>query len=432
MPEADPDREGGRPPPLRLPGQHFAAALLFLVLGGAGLAWRSGALAAGAFPDPGLQAAAHLLTLGWISTSIMGVLYHFAPMSLGSSVRWVGAAHLGFWAWTAGLLAFTGGLVGGLPVLYLAGAGLLGAGILLFVTNLASTLARTEQRGLTWWCLAGAATSLVGAWVLGALLAASLATGLLGTSRFPVLVVHLHVAAGGWVLLTMIGVGHRLLPMSLWSTGTSDRAGRAAAWLVALGTGGLLLSEHLLPVGVIRPALWLLAAGTAAFVLQAALHYRRRGRPRLDPALRLAAGSLVLLGLAAAAGVVALLSASPGGRLFTAYGVLLLPGGLGLFVAAHYFRIPPALVWFHRFRPVAGEREVPQAGELLDRRAADLASALLLAGVAGTAAGVLAGSPGLCRAGGLAFATGAAAEAAVLFRLARRRPGRTAASGPAA
>lgn len=409
-------------PPFRLPGQHFAAALVFLVAGAAGLAWRAPALAAGAFPDRGVVAAVHLLTLGWISTSIMGALYQFLPVALGAPVRWRGLADVTFVLWTAGVTAFTLGVASGGPALNVAGAGALGLAVVLFAVNLTDTLRRAPERGLTWWCVAGAVTSLAGAWLLGALLAVNLSQGVLGGSRFTVLVVHLHVAAGGWVLLTMIGVADRLLPMFLLSHGAGDRAAKAAAALVAAGTAGLLLSEHLLPVGILGPALALQAAGAVAFLAQARRHYRHRRRPRLDPGMRLAAGALLLLGLAVAVGTAALLSGSPGGRLLTAYGVLLVPGGLGLFVAGHQYRIVPFLTRFHRFGPVAGERDVPNVADLFDHRVADAAGALLWGGVALLALGVATAEAGLCRLGALAFGAGAVLQATQMLRISRRRP----------
>lgn len=406
-------------PPFRIPGQHFAAALAFLVLGAAGLAWRAPALAAGAFSDPGVLAATHLLTLGWISTSIMGALYQFLPVALGAAVRWERLADATFLAWSGGVALFAAGLGAGVAGLRLAGALLLGVGVLLFTTNLAATLERAERRGITWWCVAGAGLSLLGGWVLGLLLALNLSTGLLGAGRFAVLAIHLHVAAGGWVLLTMIGVGHHLLPMFLLSHGASDRPEKVAASLVAVGTAGLLMSGHLLPVDALRPALWLMAAGAAAFLLQGLLRFRHRRR--LDPGTRLVAGAMLLLALAVAAGTAALAS-SPGPRLLTAYGVLLVPGGLGLFVAGHYYRIVPFLTWFHRFGPVAAEREVPRVGELFDHRVAHVAAALLVAGVVALAAGVLAGSPAVCLAGSLAFGVGAVTQSAQMVGVSRSRP----------
>lgn len=415
-------RGSAEAPPFRVPGQHFAAGLVFLLAGAAGFVWRAEALAAGAFTDPGLLATTHLFTLGWIGTSIMGALYQFLPVALGSGIRWERLTHLTFGLWTVGVAVFVVGLATTTGVSLLAGAGLLGGAILLFAANLAVTLPRTERRGLTWWCVAGSTLALLAAWLLGALLAVNLTGGLLGGSRFSVLAIHVHVAAGGWVLLTMVGVAHHLMPMFLLSHGAGTGLGKAAAILLGTGTAGLVLTGHGLPTSALPYVLGLLAAGTGAFLLQALRHYRRRRRPRVDPGMRLVGGALILLALALAAGLTILLSPTADPSLLTAYGVLLVPGGLGLFVAGHYYKIVPFLTWFHRFGPVASEREVPSVAELFDPRVARAAGTLLIGGVIVMSAGILLEGVGLCLAGAIAFAAGALLESLQMLLIARQRP----------
>ena len=102
-------------PPFILPGEHFAAGLGFLVVGALGLVWISPSLAQGLFPLPRVVAVTHLFTLGWITTSILGALYQFLPVVLLEPVRSERMAHLGFWLYVPGLLAFVCGFVGGHP-----------------------------------------------------------------------------------------------------------------------------------------------------------------------------------------------------------------------------------------------------------------------------------------------------------------------------
>ncbi len=415
-------------PAFRIPGQHFAASLLFLVAGATGLAWQAPAVAAGAFSSSGVVASAHLLTVGWIGTSIMGALYQLLPVALGATLRWERLGDAAFWAWTVGLAAFAAGIVVREPRLHVPGAVLLGLGVALFAANVAATLPRTARRDLTWWCVAGGVLFLLGGWVLGLLLAVNLGTGVLGGSRYAVLAVHLHLAAGGWVLLTVVGVAHRLLPMFLGSRGASRLPGRIAAGLVGGSAGALLLSGHLLPGSVLRPALAVMGLGTVAFLAQAGLHFRRRTRSEIHPGLRLAAVGLALLGLAALAGLALLATGRSALRLLTAYGILLIPGGLGLFLAGFQYRIVPFLTWTHRYAPRAGGADgeaVPRPEELVDPRGPLAATLLLAAGVLLLAAGAVAGETAAARAGGVAFTAGAAIEAgqllAVLAGWRRRR-----------
>lgn len=408
-------------PPFRLPGEHFAAGTVFLVLAAAGLVWVAPELAAGMYPSPRLVAVAHLFTLGWITLSIFGALYQFMPVALGEPVRSTAAAHLTFALYVPGLLAFVGGLASGLQPLMLAGAASFGAGVFLFCGNLAATLWRAGRRDLTWWSLVAADVYLFLTAVLGLLLATNLRMGFLGVGRWTALGVHIHMALAGWVLMVVIGVAHRLLPMFLLSHGAAEGWGRAAAGLVAGGVAWLVAFHHAPPpLAHWVPAL-LIGAGLGGFLLQARAFFGHRVKPKLDPGLRLAGAGLLLLAVGLGLGAASLAAGFAPARLPTAY-VAALVLGFSLFVAGHYYKIVPFLVWFHRYGPLIPERPVPRVAELYSERAASVAGALLAAGFIGVVAATLGGSGSWVRVAASVATAGAAVEATQMFALAMRRP----------
>lgn len=410
-------------PPFRLPGEHFAAALVFWTCGAAGLVRVAPDLAAGAFPLPRVVAVAHLFTLGWITTTILGALYQFLPVALGVPIRSTRTAHASFGLYVPGLALFVAGLLAGSPAVLLPGAALFGTGLLLFVFNLGATLRRAPGRDLTWWALAGAAGSLLATVVLGAALAGNLRWGYLGGDRFTALAVHLHVAVAGWVLLVVVGVAHRLLPMFLLSHGAPEGPGKVAGALLGSGAGTLLVLHHHLTPAVRWGVAALLGAGLSALLVQAALFFRHRRKPALDPGLRLAALSLAFLGAALVLAPFFLVHGARAPRVATAYVLALVLGGPGLFVAGHYYKILPFLVWLHRFGPLVGKVAVPQVADLYSARTATVAAALLGSGTAGLVAATLAGAAPAARAAAGVFAAGAAVLAAQMLMIARRRPG---------
>ncbi|HEU4587621.1 MAG TPA: hypothetical protein VFS11_03175, partial [Gemmatimonadales bacterium] len=364
---------------------------------------------------PRVVGVTHLFTLGWITTSIMGALYQFLPVALGEPIRSVRAGHLSFLLHAPGFALFVAGLVFGAPALLLAGAAMLGLGVLLFAANLGATLRRSTRRDVTWWALAGADLFLVVTLVFGLALAGNLRWAYLGGAQRVALGTHLHVALAGWVLLVMVGVAHRLLPMFLLSHGAGDRLAKAAVALLATGAATLAVGHHGPPI-VSRwlPAV-LIAAGLLAFLLQARQFYRHRHRPVLDPGMRLAAAALGLLAVGLAlAGPVVLTGASA--RVSTAY-VLVLVLGISLFVAAHYYKIIPFLVWQHRFGPLVGKRPVPRVSELFSSRQATAAGTLLVLGALTLTAAAAAGAPVVTRAGALLLAAGVVIEAKQMFML---------------
>lgn len=407
-------------PPFLLPGEHFTAALLFLLSGAVGLVVIAPALAAGAYVSPRVAGVTHLFTLGWITTSIMGALYQFLPVALGEPIRWLRVAHVSFVLHAPGLALFVAGLVSSESALMLAGAACFGTGILLFTINLAATLKSAQRGDVTWWALAFADFYLFATLCIGIALAGNLRWGYLGAGRLNALGVHIHIAVAGWVLLVMIGVAQRLLPMFLLSHGAGDRNARVAVALVASGAGILTFLHHA-PIVISRwlPAL-LIAGGGVAFLLQARAFYAHRVRRNLDPGMRLAATSLAALVVALVV-VWPVIAGVAQARHATAY-VMTLLLAISLFIVAHYYKIVPFLIWYHRFGPVAGKQEVPRVSELYSARLATIAASTLVAATALLAGGVALGAGTVARAGAVSFAGGVALTLWQMFQLARKRP----------
>lgn len=402
--------------------EHLVAAMVFLVLGSAGLVWVHADLAAGFFAASRVAAVTHLFTLGWITTSILGALYQFLPVALGVPIRSERLAHAGFVAYVSGLPLFLFGLVRGAHLPMLVGAAVFGSALLAFVVNLVRTLRRAPERNLTWWCLAGASLFLTATIVLGVSLAGNLRWGYLGEHRLLALGVHLHVALAGWVLMVAIGVAHRLLPMFLLSHDAPAWPLKLAATLTATGAGTLLLFHHFL----IRPVLWavvaMLAAGVICFAYGAFSHIRRRRKPALDPGMRLAAVGVAFLLGAVVMGPFVISRSVGDPRLAVAYGIALVVGGFAQFVAGHHYRIVPFLVWFDRYRHLVGSRPVPLVADLFSARTASAAGVLMGAGATGLLAGVLTASALLAGLGALLYASGTVALALQLTSLIMRRP----------
>ncbi len=406
-------------PPLHLPAEHFAAALGFLALGAMGLVWVAPELSAGAFVVPRVAGVVHLFTLGFITTSILGALYQFLPVAVGTPIRSRRVAHATFALLVAGLPTFVIGLAGDVPPLVPVGACAVAVALALFAGNMIATLARATTRTLTWWALVAASGFLVVTLAFGLALATNLTTGFLGVSRFAVLATHIHVAVAGWVVLVMVGVAHRLMPMFLVSHGATERPGWAAVGCLA---GGCALLALPLGSGGVVPGATLIAGGVVAFLVQAISFYRHRRKPKLDPGLRLASAGLLGVAIALVMAPFALARGLESPRLLTAYVFTLVVGGISLFVAGHYYKIVPFLVWYHRFGSLVGTRPVPKVADLYSARMAQANVVALVAGVIASAVGILSASTLLVRAGTLVFAAGVALEIREMTRIARRRP----------
>lgn len=400
-------------PPLRLPGEHFVVALGFFALGAVALGLVGPELAEGKFTAPYVAAVVHLFTLGYICLSIFGSLYQFLPVAIGVPIRSQRLAHVTFALLLVGIPTFVTAVALTSPRWLPIGAGLVALGFSLFAGNFIATLARAKERSITWWALCGAALYLVVTLGFGFLLALNLATGVASTLRFELLLAHIHVAIIGWVLLVMVGVGHRLIPMFMLSHGATERPAQVA--IALLTTGCALIA---LPLGMTVHAVGFLVvvAGVLAFIGQALAFYHHRKKGELDPGMRLA-----MLGLAS---IVAALLLAPWAwlrgwqnvRLLTTY-VFLLIGGVSMFIAGHYFKIVPFIVWYHRFGAQVGKSKVPRVADLYSSRRASLTLVALGAGVGLVALGILLGQALVVRGGALALVLGIAVEAREMIRV---------------
>jgi hypothetical protein len=210
--------------------------------------------------------------------------------------------------------------------------------------------------------------------------------------------------------------------MFLLSHGGTERAGAVAVGLLGGGIGLLVLTHHALNPAILWTVAALVAAGLVAFVVQAVLFFRHRKKPKVDPGLRLAATALGFILCALVLAPFFLVHGLSAPRLATGYVLTLILGGLSLFVAGHYYKILPFLIWFHRFGPLVGKKPVPKVIELYANAPGYLAGALLGLGVAGLVIATLTGIVPLARPAALVFAAGAVILAVQMLLISRRRP----------
>jgi hypothetical protein len=410
------------PTSVRLPGQHFAAAILYLVAGAVGLVWIAPELAIGAYPSPRVAGITHLFTLGWLTTTIFGALYQLLPVALGAPLRSVRVAHASFLTFAPGAGLFAAGVATSAPALHHAGIALVAAGIVLAVGNLALSLPRAPSRDATWWAVATALAFLTSTLVLGVVLLHNVHTGFLAEARLRALAAHVHVALVGWALIMMVGVSHRLLPMFLLSHGGDTRWTKRA--LALLGGGVAVLTVGL---ALRRPvATWagaaLLEAGVGCFVWQAFAFYRARVRRQIDVGMRFAGTALGFLIASALLGIAVLAAGVEHPRLATAYVLVGLLGGIILYVVGFFYKIVPLLAWTVRYRDRMGTGTAPTVAQTFSARAAHVQLALMALGVTLLAAGVGVASAHVTRCGAVLFLAGVILFVTQIVRIVAGRP----------
>jgi len=339
-----------RLPPRTLPVVYVAAAHLSLVAAFLAIALEPSRFM-GFYYHPKMLAVVHLVTLGWITGTTLGLSYVAGPLALRTTVRsgWldgvacalflVGASGVAthFWLDEYAAVAWAGVLI--LPALVVVAARMAKG----LRTGGAPLPVRLH--------VAFAYANLV----LAALLAIHLALSKSGPSHAVPLhqvQAHAHLAAVGWATLMVMGVGYRLLAMLFPAAPPGNRA----AWttLVLFEAGILGLAGALFWKGPLWPFALLVAAALGVFlgaVVRMRFHLMPAPKKLLRPDYGVLHVGFALLCLGSAIGVGLFLAFAPGPRpdAVKIYGVLGLLGFLSQMIVGVEMRLLPMFAFTEAF-----------------------------------------------------------------------------------
>ena len=337
-----------------VPLLYFAFAHACLATAMAALALQPRSLL-GFFYHPRMLAVVHLVTLGWISASILGSVYVIGPLALrmplparradyaafGAFAVGVTGMSSHFWidsprgtAWAAGLAAAA--------MVHVAARGL--AGLRAAPVPLEARLP-----------MALAFLNMLGAALLGLVAAVHKVAPFARVAQLDLVYAHAHLAAVGWGAMMVVGAGYRMLPMILPAAMPRGTAAYASAVVLEIGVGGLAWS--FLAGGRGLPAAAVLTVGgLAAFLSRVAwmLRHRRPApaellRPDWGTAHALQAMAYLLAACALGVYLAVAERSETTLALASVYGVLGLLGFLSQIVVGVESRILPLFAWLWGF-----------------------------------------------------------------------------------
>ena len=374
-------------PPFAAPLRFFLTAPLFALAAGLLLVVLGPDVFASRWM-PGLLAATHLITVGFMLQVMLGALIQILPVVAGANLgnplavsRWL---HIGL---TAGALLLAGGFLLGQPGLLSAAALTLGGSIAAFLGATGRALFGVPSTSPTIRWLKFALFGLAGAVALGVLLALALARGW----ALPLLALaDLHVgwALGGWAGILLAAMAYVVVPMFQLTPGYPARPSwwfprimlvLMLAWTLAV------LFESPLAVRLFQGLSAL--AGIAFAGLTLRLQMQRR-RARADATHRYwqlgLVSAIFALFLPLTATAWPSLAELPGWSLI--FGILLLVGGFMSFIIGMLYKIVPFLAWLHMQNCASGaapnmNRILPEAAMQRQVKAHALALLMLLAAV---------------------------------------------------
>jgi hypothetical protein len=307
------------------------------------------------FYHPRLVALVHLLTLAWITGSILGSLYIVAPLALGIPMvvrrtDWV--------AWAS----FVVGIVGMVAHFWLGtydGMAWSAALVLLPIVRAGWLLAKGRQQSnappAVLLHVALAFFNILAAAALGILIGLNRTRGFVTLSPLAAMYAHAHLAAIGWAAMLVIGLSYRLIPMMLPAAMPTGRSLAVSAILLESGLAFIFVT-------LLTHGAWtglgalLIVAGFASFVVQlrGALKHklpRPPALPKRDWSTWQTHVAFLWLLVSIVLGLVLSTDAGGDSRLVMMwiYGVAGLVGFLGQIIPGIAGRLFPLYAWYRAF-----------------------------------------------------------------------------------
>jgi hypothetical protein len=341
-------------PSTALPLAYYAAA--YAGFGGALLVlFVDPALPGGSFYHSRFVALVHLLTLAWLSGSILGSLYIVGPLVLRLPMR-VGNAD---WIAFGSFLLGTSGMVAHFWINTYDGMAWSAMLVSAAITWVGARVIRGLRRaripfgvrlhvGLAFFNILAAAG-------FGMVIGFDRSRGFLTVSPLSMMFAHAHIAAVGWVAMLVIGLSYRLIPMMLPAAMPSGRSLAISAILIECGLA-VLTMELITSSGGGWVGAVTIVAGLLSFVARVRwMLSRRQPRPPALPPRDWSTWQIHMafawLLIAVVAGLV--LTGTPADQdrltLMWVYGVAGLVGFLAQMVAGMQGRLVPLYAWYRAY-----------------------------------------------------------------------------------
>lgn len=321
------------------------------------------------FYHPKMVALVHLVTLAWISGSILGAFYIVAPLALrmgmpAGRTDWIACGAFVVGATGMSLHLWLGDYDGLVPDAALATAAITWVGLRAWLG-----LPKAPVPWPVRLHVALAFVNIVLAAGLGILVALDRTHGL-RVSPLAATFAHLHLAAVGWAGMMVVGLAYRLIPMIL-PAAMPTGAGLATS-AVCLEVGVVLVAAALLTDAAWLPlAALVIVAGFISFAVKMRRTVAHRlprppALPRRDWSAWQAHGALLWLAISIVLGQS--LALGFGGasrvRLQWVYGVAGLVGFLAQIVVGMQGRLVPLYAWYRAFSANGGRPPSRAANDL--------------------------------------------------------------------
>ncbi|WP_026763543.1 cytochrome c oxidase subunit I [Sediminibacterium salmoneum] len=246
--------------------------------------------------SPGNLAITHLMALGWGTMMILGASHQLIPVLIESELYSIKLAMLTFLLAGIGIPLLVVGFYEfnmGAPAKW--GGRLIVLSVIVYLYNLFKSIKNSKKENVHALFLFTATAWLLVTSTLGLMLVYNFSFPLFQKNSVDYLPLHAHVGIVGWFLLTIIGVGSKLIPMFLISKYFNAKSLWRIYGLVNIGLILFVLlflySESLMVLFI--PVLCILAA-ILLFIDYCYMAYKQRIKLRVDEPMKISLLAIML------------------------------------------------------------------------------------------------------------------------------------------
>jgi hypothetical protein len=387
----------------RLPIHFFVTAAIFFAGGCAATPFLVAQIV-DFFYQPPVLALVHTFTLGWITASIMGVMYRYVPALTRHPISYPRMALWQLGVFIVGTIGIISHFANGIWAGTWFSAGILIVSIAMFAANMIPCLYAQLGRGVAETGMFLSTCFLLVAASIAFVLSLDKTFNFLGGDVLTNLASHVHFAAIGWVTISICAVSYRMLPAFLLPQIQLPKSAIWQLWALAIATIALGVTLLLRLPGAIFWSL-AIAAALLSYMITMGRLVRSRRMP-IDFGARHAITGIIWLVLAIACGLTLAVigpQGREGSRIAAAYGAMGLLGWVSNFIIGMSYQLLPGFV--ARARSSAGWSAVAIA-ELSIKRPRWAVFVSYNLGVAVLVVGFMSSSAGLAQAGATGIALG--------------------------
>lgn len=334
---------------------------------------------------PHVLVLVHLVTLGWLTMTIMGASLQLVPVIVVAPLRATRFIRYQYPMYVSGVVLLLGGFWWMQPWLMVIGGTVIGLAIVHYVVILAMTFRRATTRPLTVCFLVASLVYLCLVVSLGLTAALDFQFGFLGAAFDRLLLTHITLGVVGWLSTTLIGVSYTLVRLFALAHTHADRLGKIIGVLLNLSIATLALGFILSWQPIILVGGGILVATAWLFAYDSWRMLRVRHRKRLDVTQYHSSTAVVYFAGVVPGGVATVFFGWGQPRVLVVLALFALVGWVGQSTIGYLYKIVPFLIWHERYGPLVGRAHVPLMRELISQRWAAVSWWLINSGLLGTA-----------------------------------------------